>query len=51
MTIVIDGIYREGSRGLIVQRLTGGFIRFILILVTFPFSIVGCVVVSGGIIN
>jgi hypothetical protein len=49
MTIATDRIYREGP--LVVGRLTGGLIRFILILVTFPFPAVSCVVVSGGVIN
>jgi hypothetical protein len=51
MTITIDGIYREGPRELIIRRLIKGLIRFILILITFLFSTVSYIIISGSIIN
>jgi hypothetical protein len=51
MTITINRIYREDFRGLVVGRLTKGLIRFILILITFPFPTVSCVIISGDVIN
>jgi hypothetical protein len=51
MTITIDGIYREGPRGLVVGRLTRGLIRFIFIFVTFPFPAISYIIISGSVIN
>jgi hypothetical protein len=51
MTITINRIYREDSRGLIIRRLTKELIRFILILITFPFPTVSYIIISGSIIN
>jgi uncharacterized BrkB/YihY/UPF0761 family membrane protein len=51
MTIAINKIYREDSRGLIIRRLIRRFIRFILIFITFPFPTVSYIIISGSIIN
>jgi hypothetical protein len=51
MTITINRIYREGPRGLVIRRLTRGLIRFILILITFPFPTVSYITISGSVIN
>jgi hypothetical protein len=51
MTITIDRIYREGPRGLVIRRLIGRLIRFILIFITFPFPTVSYIIISSGIIN
>jgi hypothetical protein len=51
MTIIINRIYGEDFKGLVIRRLIRGFIRFIFIFITFLFFIVSYIIISGSIIN